>query len=293
MTAAQTIPTTTLSALARSWLQEDCPSFDPAAASLPATPVSAVLYAKSRLLLAGVPFFDAVFREVGCNVVWMQPEPSLIQPLQGKQPLARVTGPPAQLLRGERIALNALSEVCAIATAAHDAVQAVGKLAWTGRLAMTRKTPPGLRLLHKYGAMLGGMDPHRYDLSTPMLKDNHLSAAGNLTSAVSAVRACAGFSAKVEVETSSLSEALSACEAGADIVMLDNFEAASISETVRIVKRQFPNVLVEVSGGVTPTSLESYLIDGVDVVSFSIGKHAASVDLSLKVDTQQSAANAR
>ncbi|CAN8064447.1 unnamed protein product [Agarophyton chilense] len=283
LNARQTLPTGALDAQASAWLREDCPSFDPAAASLPTTSLSAVLYAKSRLVLAGAPFFDAVFRAVGCRVEWIQPDGLLIQP-SGKQPVATVRGPAPDLLRGERVALNALAEACGVATAAYDAVKHVRSAAWNGRLAMTRKTPPGLRMLHKYAATVGGMDPHRFDLSTPMLKDNHLKAAGSISAAVSAVKAVAGFTAKVDVEVSTLSQAVSACEAGADIIMLDNFSPQRVRDTVPVITRQFPNVTIEVSGGITPESLADFLIDGVDIISFSISKYAPAVDLSLKIE---------
>ncbi|KAI0567006.1 nicotinate-nucleotide pyrophosphorylase [Gracilaria domingensis] len=279
----QTLPTRALDTLASAWLREDCPSFDPAAVSLPSASLSAVLYAKSRLVLAGAPFFDAVFRAVGCRVDWIQRDGVLIQPT-GKQPLATVHGPVPELLRAERVALNALAEACGVATAAHDAVKVVRSAAWNGRLAMTRKTPPGLRMVHKYAATVGGMDPHRFDLTSPMLKDNHLKAAGSISAAISAVKAVAGFTAKVDVEVSTLSEAVSACEAGADIIMLDNFSPQRIKDTVPVITRQFPNVTIEVSGGITPLSLKDFLIDNVDVISFSIGKYAPQVDLSLKIE---------
>lgn len=196
-----------------------------------------------------------------------------------------MSGPAHLLLHGERVALNAIAECSAVATAAHDAMQIARKGGWKGCLAATRKTAPGLRLVQKYGILVGGMDTHRMDLSAMvMIKDNHIMAAGGIDKAVRDVHRVAGFSCKIDVECSNVGDALEACQAGADIVMLDNFEASIVEEAAAEIKKKWPNVLVEVSGGITAETLPKFTSPLVDVISFSINRYARPVDMSLKID---------
>ncbi|XP_033614568.1 nicotinate-nucleotide pyrophosphorylase [carboxylating] isoform X2 [Fukomys damarensis] len=152
------LPPTTLAALADSWLQEDCPGLNFAALATGAVPAQAALWAKSRGVLAGRPFFDAVFAQLSCRVSWLLPEGSRLEPVAK---VAEVRGPAHHLLLGERVALNIAG--------------------WSGQVAGTRKTTPGFRLVEKYGLLVGGAACHRYDLGgLVMVKDNHIAAAGSV-----------------------------------------------------------------------------------------------------------------
>uniref|UniRef100_A0A8C6IGM5 Nicotinate-nucleotide pyrophosphorylase [carboxylating] n=1 Tax=Mus spicilegus TaxID=10103 RepID=A0A8C6IGM5_MUSSI len=216
------LPPTTLAALANSWLQEDCPGLNFASLVTGSAPSQAVLWAKSPGVLAGRPFFDAIFTQLNCQVSWFLPEGSKLVPVVK---VAEVKGPAHHLLLGERVALNTLARCSGIASAAATAVEVARSTGWTGHVAGTRKTTPGFRLVEKYGLLVGGAACHRYDLGgMVMVKDNHVVAAGSMERAVLKARQAAGFSLKVEVECSSLEEAFRAAEAGADLVMLDNFK---------------------------------------------------------------------
>ena len=160
-------------------------------------------------------------------------------------------------------------------------------------LAGTRKTTPGFRLVEKYGMLVGGVDAHRHDLSTmTMLKDNHVAACGgSITNAVHAAKAAGGFSIKVEVECQSEDEANEAINAGADIVMLDNFKSDLVGSAARRLKEKWKgrkDFLIEVSGGLTEENIHSgYLTEDVDIVSTSsIHQGVAHVDFSLKIVKQ-------
>lgn len=134
--------------------------------------------------------------------------------------------------------------------------------------------------------LVGGVDPHRHDLSTmTMLKDNHIWACGgSITKAVHAAKSAGGFSVKVEVECQSLAEAIEASAAGAEVVMLDNFTPEGVRDAAREVKKQFPNVLVEVSGGLTEDNVEPFVGGDIDVISTSsIHQGVKHVDFSLKI----------
>ena len=140
--------------------------------------------------------------------------------------------------------------------------------------------------------LIGGADPHRHDLSTmTMLKDNHIWACGgSITRAVKAAKAAGGFSVKVEVECQSEVEAREAVEAGADVVMLDNFSGEQAGHAVKGLKAHFQGIskksdfLIEVSGGLTESNIKEYADAGVDILSTSsIHQGVPHVDFSLKV----------
>ena len=171
-----------------------------------------MLLGKSRCVLAGVPFFDAVFQQLGCTVEWLAREGDVVEP---PARVAVVRGPCRRLLLGERTALNCLSRASGVATAARELVALVRAAGWHGEVAGTRKTTPGFRLVEKYALLVGGASTHRMDLSAMvMLKDNHVWAAGSITAAVRQARAAAGFSTKIEVEARGLGEALEAVSRG-------------------------------------------------------------------------------
>jgi len=135
---------------------------------------------KSPGVLAGRPFFDAVFKELDCTVHWDNVlEGSYHEPVKT---IATVSGKVRQLLLGERVALNIISRASGIASAAHRLKKLVEKLGWKGEVAGTRKTTPGFRLVEKYALLVGRVSTHRYDLSSMiMLKDNHIWTAGSIT----------------------------------------------------------------------------------------------------------------
>ncbi len=117
-----------------------------------------------------------------------------------------------------------------------------------------------------------------------MLKDNHIWSSGSIQNAVKLARRAAGFSQKIEVECQSLEEAIEAAEAGADIVMLDNFEPDRLKQDAATFKTQFPHVLVEASGGITTETMADYLCPHVDIVSQGkLTQGYACVDFSLKI----------
>ncbi|XP_066579342.1 nicotinate-nucleotide pyrophosphorylase [carboxylating] [Amia ocellicauda] len=282
---SQLLPPTKLSQLARDWLAEDTPSFDPAGLCVGSREVTAALLCKTPGgVLAGTPFFNAVFSELGCSVEWLYPEGTKFG-LELVTRVALVRGPARRVLLGERCALNALARASGIASRCHLLLERARHCGWAGKLAGTRKTTPGFRLVEKYAMLVGGVDTHRHDLSgLVMLKDNHVWACGSITQAVQEARSVAGFSNKVEVECSSEQEGREAARAGADIVMLDNFPPQALHSAARSLKQQFPALLIEASGGVTPESLPQFFSPHVDVISLGcITQGCPVVDFSLKV----------
>lgn len=190
-----------------------------------------------------------------------------------------------KILEGERTALNILAHASGIATLCKQYDTIVKEHGWHGKVAATRKTTPGFYLVQKYAVLVGGCDTHRMDLSEMvMLKDNAITGVGSVARAVSLARSVAGFSHKIEVEARTLSEAEQACDAGADVVMLDNFQPNEAKSVAELLKRKRSDVVIEVSGGVTIQTLPSFFNEFIDVVSTSkLIQGAPHVDFSLKI----------
>lgn len=273
--------------LVESWLVEDAPGLDFAGVVVGDAACEAVLFAKSMGVLAGVPFFNAVFQQLQCTVEWLDGAVDGIE-VRLLQRVAVVRGSARALLRGERVALNCLCRASGIATLARDAVRrarSTSTAPWRGRVAGTRKTTPGFRLVEKYALLVGGADTHRYDLgSMVMLKDNHVWSVGDISKAIGQCRDISGFSLKLEVECRTEQEALEAASAGSDVVMLDNFTPETAASVSQKIKAKYPAVTVEVSGGITLDNIHEFAVPHVDVISMGqLTQGYPCLDFSLKV----------
>ena len=183
------------------------------------------------------------------------------------------------LLSGERVALNYLQRMSGIATYAR---RMASLFAGTKtQLVDTRKTTPNMRVFEKEAVRVGGAGNHRYNLSDGvMLKDNHIDAAGGIAQAVAAARAHAPFVRKIEVEVETLAMVREAVEAGADIIMLDNMDYATMEQALGLIDGRAE---VEVSGNITAENAAALAGLGVDYVSSGALTHSAPIlDLSLK-----------
>eukprot|EP01115_Flamella_aegyptia_P003025 TRINITY_DN14778_c0_g1_i1.p1 TRINITY_DN14778_c0_g1~~TRINITY_DN14778_c0_g1_i1.p1 ORF type:complete len:182 (+),score=47.19 TRINITY_DN14778_c0_g1_i1:387-932(+) len=178
-----------------------------------------------------------------------------------------------------------LARCSGIATLSRQASELAKKHNFQGKVAGTRKTTPGFRIVEKYGILVGGCDTHRMDLSSMiMLKDNHVWSTGSITNAVKKAKSVGGFSMKVEVECQSVKEAEEAILAGADVVMLDNLQPEKLKESAKELKTKYPHVLIEASGGVTITTLPEYFSEHVDVISMgNLTQGVPHIDFSLKI----------
>ncbi len=195
--------------------------------------------------------------------------------------IARVSGPTRALLKGERTALNFLQRLSAIATMSNRYAMKVKEL--PVKIADTRKTTPGLRLLEKYAVNAGGGSNHRFSLSDGVLiKDNHIAAAGGITNAVNRVRANIPHTVKIEVEVESLEEVQEALDCKADIIMLDNMTNERMTEAVGLINKR---ALVEASGNITEETIYDVARTGVDIISIGKLTHSAnSVDISMNIE---------
>ena len=259
-------------------LAEDLGSGDVTAALLPDVADIAYLLCKEAAVVSGRPWFDACHRSLDPDVVieWRVAEGDHVA---AGTVLATLSGRARALVSAERTALNFMQTLSGTATTTATYVAAVSG---TGtRLLDTRKTLPGLRLAQKYAVRCGGGVNHRIGLyDTVMLKENHIRAAGSLTGAVQAARRTQPeLPLVVEVETLvQLEEALAV---GCDRILIDDFDAASRREAVRIARGRIP---IEVSGGVDLSTLRGIAEDGVDFISIgSLTKHVRAIDLSMKL----------
>lgn len=195
--------------------------------------------------------------------------------------LLRVSGPAASLLTAERVGLNLLQRMSAIATAT---AELVGLVAHTNaRIADTRKTTPGLRVLERYAVRCGGGVNHRDNLSDAfMAKDNHLALLDNgeqLTAALKSVRARLGHTTSMEVEVDSIEQIPPVLAAGVDIIMLDNFDPADIPAAIELINGQ---AVVEASGNINAATVAAVAEAGVDVISSGAITHSVkAIDLGL------------
>jgi len=195
------------------------------------------------------------------------------------QLMAKVKGDIRVLLSGERVALNYLQRMSGIATYTNQTVELLNGSKTV--LLDTRKTTPNNRIFEKYAVKCGGGQNHRYNLSDGiLLKDNHIGAAGSITKAVEMAKAYAPFVRKIEIETETLDQVKEAVEAGADIIMLDNMDPATMKEAVKLIDGR---AKTECSGNVTKENIANIIDSGVDYVSSGALTHSAPImDISMK-----------
>lgn len=277
------------------FLSEDVPSFDYGAYVVGGKAETASLYMKAPGVICGVPFAAEVFKQCELEVEWHYTEGQYLSAEDvarngGKIRVATVSGPANKILLSERTALNLLARASGVATQSHMTKSLADKAGYKGLIAGTRKTTPGLRQVEKYAMLVGGVDPHRYDLSSMvMLKDNHVMSTGSITLAVASARKVCGFAVKVEVEVSLEADAREAIDAGADVIMLDNFSGAELQIVAQSLKAHYrgsnKSFLLECSGGLTLQNLSSYLCNDIDIYSTSsIHQGVGIVDFSLKIN---------
>ena len=191
------------------------------------------------------------------------------------------------LLKGERLSLNIFQRMCGIST---ETAKYVKELAGTStELLDTRKTAPGLRVLDKMAVKDGGGTNHRmglYDMA--MIKDNHIKMAGGITKAVEQVRGNIAPTIKIEVETTNLAEVDEAIAAGADIIMLDNMDNATMAQAVATIKASGKAIKTEASGNMSIPRLVEVAATGVDYISVGALTHTVKgMDISMNIQVEK------
>jgi len=266
----------------RAALTEDIGNGDATASLLPDSTDSAYLLCKEDAVIAGRPWFDACHRALDPDVVidWRVEEGAHVR---ANTVLAILHGRSRALVTAERAALNFLQTLSATATTTARHVAAVAGT--RTQILDTRKTLPGLRIAQKYAVRMGGGHNHRIGLyDTVMLKENHIRAAGSIAAAVASAQAkFPQLPLVIEVETiEQLREALAT---GCTRILIDDFDATTRREAVRIAHDEFGGrIPLEVSGGVDLASLRTIAEDCVDCISIgALTKHVHAIDLSMKL----------
>ncbi len=236
------------------------------------------LIAKEDGIICGLQVFERVFKllDEDTKVVFYVKDGDKVTKglLMGE-----VYGDIRTLLCGERTALNYLQRMSGIATYTNQVASLLEGC--KTKLLDTRKTTPNNRIFEKYSVRIGSGNNHRYNLSDGvLLKDNHIGAAGGVKEAVAMAKAYAPFVRKIEIEVETLDMVRDAVEAGADIIMLDNMDHATLEEAMKIIDGRAE---VEVSGNVTRENIAKLTDIGVDFISSGALTHSAPIlDISLK-----------
>ncbi len=243
------------------------------------TPARAVVVARKAGTIAGLPVLAACFTRLA-------PDMSITAQARDGDTVAAMTslmtiaGPARAVLSAERAALNFLGHLSGIATATAAFVRKAGKT----RICCTRKTTPGLRALQKYAVRCGGGFNHRFGLDDAILiKDNHIAVAGGIRQVLERARASAGHLVKIEIEVDSLEQLKDVLAAGlADVVLIDNFDIASMKKAVAMVAGK---LVIEASGGITLDNIAEIAATGVDYASSGALTHSSpNLDVALDIE---------
>ncbi len=265
------------------FLEEDAPFGDVTSEALvPGIRCRAAVIAHEAGVIAGIEEAIALFASRGISVEHSVKDGSVVP--AGTQVL-EITGPATGILLMERTVLNIMGRMSGIATRTRRIVDRVQAVNPHCRVASTRKTAPGLRLLDKKAVMLGGGDSHRFSLSDMILvKDNHLALVP-LREAITRARMQSPYR-NIEVEVTSPTMAEEAVRWGARILLLDNMDPKTIRKTLERLEHAGlrKGLIVEASGGITEDTIAEYAALPIDVISMGSLTHSTSVlDLSLEI----------
>ena len=281
-------PFIVLDPILQNWLREDIGRGDRSTGGLfpdGNAPIGkAVWIAKADGVVAGLTIAARVFQLLDAEVNFI----AIAQDgksVKSGEIIAEINGSLATLLMGERVALNLVMRLSGIASATFEYVEAIADT--KANLVDTRKTIPGMRLLEKYAAFIGGAINHRYGLDDAvMLKDNHIAAAGGITEAVRRVRANIPFTTLIEVETESIIQVKEAMQLNLDVIMLDNMPLEMMREAIALIREHSPNSKIEASGNITLNTIRAIAELGVDYISTSaMVTRSHWLDISMRIKT--------
>lgn len=246
----------------------------------------ATMTAKQEGVISGLEIVEKVFLKFQKDIVFV-PYFKNGDFVKKGDVILRIEASYPTLLKGERTSLNIFQRMCGIAT---ETSRYVKELVGTStQLLDTRKTAPGLRVLDKMAVKHGGGTNHRmglYDMA--MIKDNHIKMAGGITKAVEQVRANIPSTIKVEVETTNLAEVDEAIAAGADIIMLDNMDNATMAKAVEVIKASGKEIKTEASGNMSIPRLKEVAATGVDFISVGALTHTVkAMDISMNIQVEK------
>lgn len=241
----------------------------------------AVILARERIVVAGLPILDTIFELMGAKVKVEILEEEGAHVKDGTL-LARIEGKTRDLLSAERTILNFLQRISGVSTFTHGIVAEAKGLT----VLDTRKTMPGWRVLDKYAVKLGGGTNHRFHLGDMILvKNNHIDAhGGDMRATLKTVAAKKPRYMPVEVEVRSLKELKTALEFDPQVIMLDNMDDMAIRQALKTVQASGRSPMIEISGGVSAKKFAAFKKLGVSCVSMgALTTRAPNVDISMRI----------
>ena len=278
-----------VSRLIDNWIEEDLGNGDLTSFAITEEIGKAYWIAKEEGIFCGMEIIKKIFNKIDQSI-----EVNLLikdgQKFLKDQKILEINGPSRSLLSSERICLNIAMHLSGISTYTY---KLVSKLKNTNiKLADTRKTTPGLRIFEKYAFKCGGGINHRMGLyDAAMIKENHIAWSKNLYDAVKRIRLNSPFTTHIIIEAENLIQAKDALMAGADSLLLDEFEPKFLENSIYELRELSKNILtkdskkklsIEVSG-INPNEIEDYLIEGIDYISTSSSITKSNwIDLSMR-----------
>lgn len=247
----------------------------------PDAQATAVMRARSRGVIAGTRIAEMTFQMVDPTLVTNKYVRSGESVLKNKEILS-IQGSAASILAAERVALNFITHLSGIATATAAYVKETKGT--KAKICCTRKTLPGLRSLQKYAVLAGGGANHRFGLDDAILiKDNHIAIAGGIQAVLDNAQNHSGHMMKIEIEVDTLAQLDEVLKhGGADVVMLDNMDAGTLSKAVKIIDGAMTS---EASGGITLENVAEIAASGVDFISIGALTHSVvGLDLGLDIN---------
>ncbi|NCA26866.1 MAG: carboxylating nicotinate-nucleotide diphosphorylase [Methylophilaceae bacterium] len=239
----------------------------------------ATIICREPAIICGIPWVEACFKQIApnANIEWLVSEGDEVL---ANHLLCKITGNARQILSAERCALNFLQTLSATATVTKKYVDAIQGT--HARIMDTRKTLPGLRSAQKYAVSVGGGLNQRLGLYDGILiKENHIAAAGSIQAVLNEANTiAAGTNLSVQIEVENLHELETALQAGAKLILLDNFDIPSLKKAVEINQKR---AVLEASGGIDLNNVREIALTGIDRISIgSLTKNIQAIDLSMR-----------
>jgi len=230
-------------------------------------------------ILSGLPVVKIILKMLDENIEFI-PLLKEGERINKDQDIALVKGKARAILTAERLSLNFIQRMCAVATLTNKFQEAVKP--YKAKISDTRKSCPNFRIFEKYSVKTGGGYPHRFGLyDGVMIKDNHIQIAGSIKEAVKIAKENTPHTVKIEVETENLSQVIEALDAGADIIMFDNMTIEEMKKAVEIINGK---CVTEASGNISLETVKSIAATGADFISTSaITAKAGIIDIGLDI----------
>ncbi|MDI6916497.1 MAG: carboxylating nicotinate-nucleotide diphosphorylase [Thermoplasmatales archaeon] len=240
--------------------------------------VEAKIFSKEKCVLAGLEEAKNIFEKLGVEVNAYAKDGCNIR--KGTA-ILNLKGPAKSILAGERTALNFLSRMSGIAMLTDKTVEKCRRINPDVKIAATRKTTPGFRHYEKKAVRTGGGITHRHGLyDAVLIKDNHIKIVGSVEECIKRAKKTGK---EIEIEVENIDDAVKAANAGADIIMFDNFKPEDVKKAYKKIKEINKNIKIEISGGITPKNIAEYA-KYADVISLGMLTHSVkSIDFSLEI----------